>query len=223
MFGNWFTVMLVSFLYTQMAFTEDQLVSRTDPIVQFQAWYQEAAQVLPKPEAMTLSTCGKDARPSSRMVVLAGCDKNGMKFFTDERSKKGQEMKENPYVSAVFYWRMSATVERQVRIAGRVEQLPQEEVEVFLRKLPKANILTLLSVCQDEVISSRAELDQRYAAVQAKYGSTEQEALPVPEFWKGYKIVPDMFEFMQSASNWLGDRLVFLLKDDKWALERLAA
>lgn len=215
--------MLVNFLYTQMAFTEDQLVSRTDPIAQFQAWYQEAVQVLPKPEAMTLSTCGKDARPSSRMVVLAGCDKNGMKFFTDERSKKGQEMKENPYVSAVFYWRMSDAVERQVRIAGRVEQLPQEEVEVFLRKLPKANILTLLSVCQDEVISSRAELDQRYAAVQAKYGSTEQEALPVPEFWKGYKIVPHMVEFMQSASNWLGDRLVFLLKDDKWVLERLAA
>ena len=93
----------------------------------------------------------------------------------------------------------------------------------YICKFFKANILTLLSVRQDEVISSRAELDQRYAAVQAKYGSTEQEALPVPEFWKGYKIVPDMFEFMQSASNWLGDRLVFLLKDDKWALERLAA
>ena len=214
--------MPVNCLYTQMAFTEDQLVSRTDPVVQFQAWYQEAAQVLPNPEIMCLSTCGKDARPSGRMVALAGCDKNGVKFFTDERSKKGQEMKENLYVSAAFYWRMSSAIERQVRIAGRVEQLPQEEVEVFLRKLPKANYLTLLTVRQDEVISSRAELDQRYAAVQAKYGSTEQEALPVPEFWKGYKIVPDMYEFMQSASNWLGDRLLFSLEDDKWVLERLA-
>ena len=210
-------------LYTQMAFTEDQLVSRTDPIVQFQAWYQEAAQVLPTPEVMCLSTCGKDARPSSRMVGLTDCDKNGVKFLTDERSKKGQEMKENPYVSVTFYWRMSSAMERQVRIAGRVEQLPQEEVEVFLRKLPKANYLTLLTVRQDEVISSRAELDRRYAAVQAKYGSTEQEALPVPEFRKGYKIVPDMYEFMQSPSNWLGDRLLFSLEDNKWVLQRLAS
>ena len=63
--------------------------------------YQEAAQVLPTPKVMCLSTCGKDTRPSSRMVALTDCDKNGVKFFTDERSKKGQEMKENPYVSAV--------------------------------------------------------------------------------------------------------------------------
>ena len=144
--------MPVNCLYTQMAFTEDQLVSHTDPVVQFQAWYQEAAQVLPNPEAMCLSTCGKDARPSGRMVALTGCDKNGIKFFTDERSKKGQEMKENPYVSVVFYWRLSSAMERQVRIAGRVEQLPQEEVEVFLRKLPKANYLTLLTVTREHEI-----------------------------------------------------------------------
>lgn len=202
------------------AFTEDKLASRTDPFIQFQAWYQEAAQKLPRPGVMCLSTCGKNGRPSSRMVQLVKCDENGLKFFTDGRSQKAVAMRENPYVSVVFLWSQSS-VERQVRVTGKVEDLPAEEAAPFVKALPRDNHLTLLTVHQDEVVSSRAELDRMYKAVQEKYASTKREDLPIPQYWKGYRIVPDKFEFMQAADNWLGDRLVFSLEGNKWVLTRV--
>ena len=201
------------------AFTEDKLASRTDPFIQFEAWYQEAAQILPKPSAMCLSTCGKDGKPSSRMIQLGKRDENGLKFFTDSRSQKAKAMRENPYVSVVFYW-SHPSLERQVRVTGKVEDLPAEEAVAFVKTIPRENQLVLLTHHQDEVVSSRAELDRKYKAVQEKYASTKREDLPIPEHWKGYRIVPDKFEFMQSADNWLGDRLIFSLEDKKWVLMR---
>ena len=204
------------------ALTKDTLASSSDPFVQFQAWHQEVAQAEPnQADAMCLSTCGKTGRPTSRMVQLMKFDEQGLVFYTDRGSRKVVDLEENKYVSAVFYWMLPTTTSRQVRVTGKVEQLPRDEVVAFFRQIPKPCYLTALAVNQDKVLADRIELEQKYREVEKKYASTPLQDLPIPD-WVGYRILPNSFEFMRSSPDWLADRLEFTLEDNKWVLKRLA-
>ena len=201
--------------------TEDKLASRSNPFVQFRVWYDEAAKELPKPGVMCLSTCSKAGKPSSRNVQMLDFDEDGLTFLTDGQSRKAADLRENPNVSVVFTW-ISESIQRQVRVTGKVEPLPRDTVTAFVRKFPRPNHLLILSVVQDTVLADRAELDQKYQETKAKYATTESADLPVPDVYIGYRIVPDQFEFMRVDQDWLGDRFEFTLEDGKWSLQRLA-
>ena len=112
-------------MFTMAALTEDKLASRSNPFVQFRVWYDEAAKELPNAGMMCLSTCSKAGKPSSRIVQMVNFDEDGLTFLTGGQSRKAADLRENPNVSVVFAW-MSESMQRQVRVVGKVEPLPRD-------------------------------------------------------------------------------------------------
>ena len=190
-----------------------------DPFQQFTIWYDEAvAADLPEPESMTLSTATRDGRPSARIVLLRGYDETGFCFFTNYSSQKGQELAANPYAALTFHW---VELERQVRIAGRVEKLTAEESDAYFQSRPSQSRIGAWSSPQSNVIPSREILEQFFNEYQKQY--SDETAIPRPEHWGGYRVIPERIEFWQGRPNRLHDRLRFSRIDQgPWTLQRLA-
>ncbi len=189
-----------------------------DPYVQFGLWLQEATESpLHEPNAMTLATASADGVPSARLVLLKGFDERGFVFFTNYESRKGRELAENPLASLVFWWDI---LERQVRIEGRVERLPDEESDDYYDSRPLGSRLGAWVSAQSSVIDNREVLEARLAELQQRYAD---EAPSRPPFWGGYRVVPSAIEFWQGGPNRLHDRLRYTRRDDgAWAIERLS-
>ncbi len=190
-----------------------------DPFQQFTIWYDEAvAADLPEPESMTLSTATRDGRPSARIVLLRGYDETGFCFFTNYSSQKGQELASNPYAALTFHW---VELERQVRIAGRVEKLTAEESDAYFQSRPSQSRIGAWSSPQSNVIPNREILEQFFDKYQKQY--SDETAIPRPEHWGGYRVIPERIEFWQGRPNRLHDRLQFSRMDqESWTLKRLA-
>ena len=188
-----------------------------DPLALFHRWFDQAVQAqVPEPNAMTLATCGPDGRPSARIVLLKQCDERGLTFFTNYLSRKGREMASNPHVALVFFWR---AVERQVRIEGIVEKVTEAESDEYFVTRPANSRLGAWASEQSELLSSRAELDQRHRELLAKY---PDENIPRPPHWGGYRVIPDVWEFWQGRPSRLHDRLRYRLVSGRWLRERLS-
>ncbi|WP_405983038.1 pyridoxamine 5'-phosphate oxidase [Streptomyces sp. NBC_00158] len=188
-----------------------------DPMAQFALWFQQAADShLFEPNAMVVSTATAAGRPSSRTVLLKQFDSRGFVFFTNYGSRKVREIDENPYVSLLFPWHPIA---RQVIVTGRAERIGRDETAAYFRSRPHGSQLGAWASAQSTVIGSRAELDRRYAELEARYPEGEQ--VPVPPEWGGLRVLPDALEFWQGHENRLHDRLRYVLDGDKWRVERL--
>jgi pyridoxamine 5'-phosphate oxidase len=187
-----------------------------DPITQFRAWLREADSVSPHAAAMTLATATESGRPSARVVLLRGVDERGFVFFTNRRSRKGEELRENPRAALVFHWNEMG---RQVRIEGSVEEVAGGESEAYWRTRPRGSQLAAWMSPQSQVIASRVELEAQYAAAIERY---EQGDVPLPPFWGGYRIVPEVLEFWTHRADRLHDRVRYRRAADGWRRERLA-
>lgn len=194
---------------------EDSLAE--DPLRQFAEWFRQAsgAHVF-EPNAMVVSTATPDGRPSSRTVLLKQFDERGFVFFTNYASRKGREIDENPYVSLLFPWHPIA---RQVIVTGTAARIGRDETAAYFRSRPHGSQLGAWASEQSRVIGSRAELDRRYAELEARYPEGEQ--VPVPTEWGGLRVVPDAVEFWQGHANRLHDRLRYVSEGGKWRVERL--
>jgi len=190
-----------------------------DPFQQFTIWYDEAvAAGLPEPEAMTLSTATLEGQPSARIVLLRGYDERGFCFFSNYSSQKGQELAANPYAAVTFHW---VELERQVRIAGRVEKVTEAESDAYFQSRPSQSRIGAWSSPQSSVISSRDALEELFKKYQEQY--LDETAIPRPEHWGGYRVIPKRIEFWQGRPNRLHDRLRFIRIDQgPWTLQRLA-
>ena len=190
-----------------------------DPFQQFTIWYDEAvAAGLPEPEAMTLSTATLEGQPSARIVLLRGYDERGFCFFSNYSSQKGQELAANPYAAVTFHW---VELERQVRIAGRVEKVTEAESDAYFQSRPSQSRIGAWSSPQSNVISSRDVLEELFEKYQEQY--LDETAIPRPEHWGGYRVIPERIEFWQGRPNRLHDRLRFIRIDQgPWTLQRLA-
>ena len=190
-----------------------------DPFQQFTIWYDEAvAAGLPEPEAMTLSTATLEGQPSARIVLLRGYDERGFCFFSNYSSQKGQELAANPYAAVTFHW---VELERQVRIAGRVEKVTEAESDAYFQSRPSQSRIGAWSSPQSNVISSRDALEEMFETYQEQY--LDETAIPRPEHWGGYRVIPERIEFWQGRPNRLHDRLRFIRIDQgPWTLQRLA-
>jgi len=190
-----------------------------DPFQQFTIWYDEAvAAGLPEPEAMTLSTATLEGQPSARIVLLRGYDERGFCFFSNYSSQKGQELAANPYAAVTFHW---VELERQVRISGRVEKVTEAESDAYFQSRPSQSRIGAWSSPQSNVISSRDALEEMFEKYQKQY--LDETAIPRPEHWGGYRVIPERIEFWQGRPNRLHDRLRFIRIDQgPWTLQRLA-
>jgi len=202
--------------YQKGELLEDQV--KLDPHEQFLLWFNHAlAAQLHEPYAMSLATANAQGRPHVRTVLLRGATPDGYAFYTNYDSQKGMDLEVNPYAELLFYWQEQ---ERQIRVSGRVIKISEEESTDYYHKRPRdSQIAAHVSTPQSGVIASRDELQQRFW----DYHDTmaNQEQLDKPEFWVGYRLVPDYYEFWQGRPNRLHDRLSYTRTDDAWTLQRL--
>lgn len=188
-----------------------------DPLVQFHKWFDDARRAeLPEPNAMTLATATPDGIPSARMVLLKAADERGFTFFTDYRSRKGQELEANPHAALVFFW---GELERQVRVAGTVGRVSREETEAYFRTRPRESRLGAWSSHQSAVLPGREALEARLREVSARHPGDD---VPTPPYWGGYLLRPNVLEFWQGRESRLHDRVRYQREAGGWRIERLS-
>ena len=200
--------------YERAELNED--ASHADPLQQFNQWLSEAISAqLPEPNAMTLATVGSDLRPSTRIVLIKGCDAQGVVWFTNYDSRKGKQLAGNPYAALQFHW---VELERVVRIEGVVEKVSDAESDAYYKTRPLDSRIGAWASPQSEVISGRGVL----VANAAKFGAQFLLNPPRPPHWGGYRLKADRWEFWQGRKSRLHDRLRYRLDDTGWVRERLA-
>lgn len=195
----------------------DQATLDPNPIAQFRQWFDQVHETgVPEPNAMTLATVSVAGKPSARMVLLKNVDQRGFTFFTNYSSRKGEELAQNPFAALVFWW---APLERQVRIEGPVEKVSPQESDEYFQRRPWGSRLGAWVSDQSQPIGDRTVLDQRLQALEAKY---QDQEIPRPPHWGGYRLMPTMIEFWQGCSNRLHDRLCYRRQAEDWIIERLS-
>ena len=188
-----------------------------NPFDQLNLWLHEAISGKEaEPTAMVLSTIDPNGNPESRIVLLKEMTAEGLIFYTNYHSKKGQQISLHPQVSAVFFW---PATERQVRIKGKAEQIPEKDSETYFQSRPLESQLGAWSSPQSRVIDSRHVLDENYVHYRRYF---QEHEIKKPPHWGGYLIRPEYFEFWQGRSNRLHDRIEFQQSGREWIIHRLA-
>lgn len=194
----------------------DEKTSGDDPILLFQEWFNETANSdILDPTAFTLSTIGSDNRPDSRIVLLKGFSKDGFIFYSNYKSKKGQDIDHNPYCTMLFFW---SEFERQIRIHGKINKITKAESEKYFHSRPRDAQIGSWASDQSKPIRDREALDSKLENFKDKFAEGD---IPIPDHWGGYAIQPDYFEFWQGRPGRLHDRISFSLKNSNWIRQRL--
>lgn len=189
-----------------------------NPHEQFLNWFNHALEIkLLEPYAMSLATANAQGRPHVRTVLLRGATESGYDFYTNYDSQKGLDLASNPFAELLFYW---PELERQIRISGKVEKISVDESTDYYHKRPReSQIAAYISTPQSGVIESRELLQSRFKALHDSIA--ENTDLAKPEFWGGYRLIPDHYEFWQGRPNRLHDRLSYEQVNAEWQLTRL--
>jgi pyridoxamine 5'-phosphate oxidase len=187
-----------------------------DPLLEFRGWFQQAldAEVL-EANAMIISTVNSENRPSSRVVLLKEITAEGIVFFTNYASRKGQDIEKNPFVSAVFFW---AELERQVRVEGEVRKISEADSDAYFYSRPRISQAGAVVSNQSQVIADRDGLDAQMAALLAD----ESIKIERPKHWGGYEIVVDGIEFWQGRPGRVHDRARYDKVEGEWIKSRLS-
>jgi pyridoxamine 5'-phosphate oxidase len=189
-----------------------------DPIAHFSRWLGDALDArLPEPHAMTLATSTPDGYPSARMVLLRGFDAAGFVFYTNYDSRKGNELLANPRAALIFFW---PELQRQVRVEGTVAPVSPEESDAYFASRPRGSQIGAWASRQSQVLPDRETLERRVMELETLY---QDQAVPRPPNWGGYRVRPAVVEFWQGRASRLHDRLRFRLRDSgAWVRERLS-
>jgi pyridoxamine 5'-phosphate oxidase len=190
-----------------------------NPFLQFKDWFDAAVKALEiEPNAMALATADKSAIPSLRMVLLKGIEHEAFIFYTNYQSRKGLELDANPHAALLFWWQ---TLERQVRIEGVVERVPEEMSDEYFASRPLGSQIGSIVSPQSRPISDYTELADGFEQVQKEYMINQQ--LARPKHWGGYMLIPQAIEFWQGRENRLHDRFRYEKSNDgTWKIDRLA-
>jgi pyridoxamine 5'-phosphate oxidase len=188
-----------------------------DPLDLLDTWISEAeSQGVALPEAMTLATVDSRGLPSARIVLYKGRSGDGLRFFTNYESCKGQELERVPHAALVFHW---ASLERQVRVTGTVEKLSAEESDAYFASRPRESQLGAWASPQSRTIESRAALEAAVEAARQRFGDGP---VPRPPHWGGYRVVPSSVELWLGRGARVHDRYLFVRSESGWQRSRLA-
>ena len=186
------------------------------PIRQLAGWLRDAEMAdAPLPTAFALATADGDGMPSVRFVLLHGLDADGLRYYTNRGSRKGRDVAVNPWASGAFWW---PALNRQVRVAGPVRQLPDEASTAYWATRPRGSQLSAYASQQGREIASRAELEAAVAEAAARFTGD----VPLPPMWGGYLLIPHLVEFWESREDRLHDRIEYRRAGDgTWSRRRL--
>jgi len=189
-----------------------------NPIKQFGEWFAAAVSAgLKLPNAMTLATATPDGEPAARVVLLKDFDASGFVFYTNYDSRKGRELAANPRAALCFYW---PELDRQVRISGSVTMTTHEESESYFHTRPLDSQFGAWVSSQSSVIQSREMLEEKMRELMREYAGGE---VPLPPYWGGYRLAPEVIEFWQNRLSRLHDRLRYTRQPGgDWLIERLS-
>jgi len=190
-----------------------------NPVEQFRRWLDQAieADLVADPTAMCVATVGVDGRPSQRLVLLKQVDDRGLVFYTNLGSRKAREIAANPRVSLHFPWN---AMDRQVIVGGTAVRLGAADVLRYFISRPRESQLAAWSSRQSSRLGSRQVLETQFLQMRDKFRDGE---IPVPDFWGGYRVEPDEFEFWQGGENRLHDRFQYHRGEGGgWQIARLA-
>ena len=186
-----------------------------DPCLLFREWMDLAAATESNdPDAVALATATADGFPSVRMVLMKRLDERGFSFYTNSESQKGRELLENPQGAMCFHWK---TQRRQVRVEGAVRELPKEDAEAYFHSRGRRSQIGAVASQQSRPLGSREALEAAAKSLAEEF----PEAIPRPEYWRGFVLEPRKIEFWQDGADRLHDRVVFLRVADGWVKGRL--
>jgi pyridoxamine 5'-phosphate oxidase len=190
--------------------------SSPDPIEQFHRWFTDAERAgIRDVNAMSVATANAEGLPSVRTLLLKGVD-TGFVFFTNYESRKAQDLDVNPHAALCFHWR---ELERQVRVSGPVERVSRMESDDYFHSRPRGSQIGAWASRQSTAVADRASIEQQYRDMAARF---EEGEIPLPDYWGGYRLMPQEIEFWQGRPSRLHDRLLYTLEDGVWRRERLA-
>jgi len=187
-----------------------------NPFVQFRIWFDEAKGEMLERDAVSVATSTPDGRPSTRMVLLRHVDDHSVGWFTNYDSRKGRQLDANPHAAILWYCEPRG---RQVRMEGAVEKMTAAESDAYFATRARGSQLGAHASSQSRVIASREELETRVSEVDEEFFGRD---VPRPEFWGGFRLTPNRFEFWQHRQDRLHDRIVYLPSGAGWTLERQA-
>ena len=187
-----------------------------DPIGLFKDWLADAERSEPtNPNALTLATVTPDGAVSARMVLLKGVDERGFTFYTNLGSRKADHLSANPGAALCFYWK---SLKRQVQVEGTVERVDDAEADAYFATRPRGAQIGAWASRQSHPLEGRFRLEARMAKYTAKF---HVGTVPRPDFWSGFRVVPQLIEFWREQPFRLHDRVVYHRDGAGWTRQRL--
>lgn len=188
-----------------------------NPFDFFRGWLEEAEESEPNDaNAMCLATADEQGRPSARMVLLKGTDRNGFDFYTNSESRKGAELQKNPHAALCFHWK---TLRRQVRVEGRIEELGPEESDAYFATRHRVSRIGAWASQQSRPLDSYETLEKAAAEQEKRFEG--QDDVPRPPHWHGYRLVPEKIEFWIDGPHRLHKRYLYTRSGDGWDVQML--
>ena len=186
------------------------------PFLTFQTWYAEAAAREVDPARVVLATADAHARPAARCVYFRGMVDSCLSFYTNYTSRKGRELAENPHAAMLFHWQQP---NRQIRVEGPVRKMDQAGSAAYFAARERASQLAAWASHQSDTLTGRDQLEARFAERERQFAGRE---VPLPEFWGGYLLTPEYFEFWESRPHRMHERICWTRTGQAWARAMLS-
>ena len=191
-------------------------IPEEEPFAPFARWFELAATSEGLAETMVLATATPDGRPSVRAVLLKGFDERGFVFYTNFESRKAEELSANPHAALCFHWK---SLQRQVRVEGSVSVVSDAEADAYFHSRPRDSQIGAWASEQSRPVAERAELERRFTEYSRQFA--EQQQIPRPAYWSGFRVMPERVEFWQERPFRLHDRVLFTREGQRWRKQRL--